>query len=140
MKNLLYILFLSANLLLSGLLFTACSDDPHDPDFELSGDISGYFPEYSIVLNCSYSTQNQNVHLEAEPTIQIDLEKWNLQLERIDYYVDDVFCGSQTEAPYKLIYESSTWTHGTHVVEGIAIISGNNVETVHFPFRKVIQH
>lgn len=118
------------------LAITSCDNDPHDPDIVLSGDISGLVPSYSARLSCSVSTSNKHISLTAEPTIYLDLDKWGLRVDKVDYYIDDVYCETKTVSPYKFTYESNEWTTGAHNLRADISISGKNIETLILPCTK----
>lgn len=121
-------------------MFPSCDNDPHDPDIELSGDISGLIPSYSVNLMCSYNTSNKYIHLDAEPSIYLDIDRWGLRIDKVDYYVDDVFCETKTSAPYKFTYESHDWYTGAHSVRADLTISGKNIDTLILPCTKILDN
>lgn len=122
------------------VIISSCENDPHDPDIELSGDISSLVPSYSANLSCSYNTSDKFIHLEAEPDIYLDMDKWGLKLEKVDFYVDDVYCESKTTSPFRFTYESSDWYTGAHTVRADLTITGKNIETLIFPCSRVIDN
>ena len=141
MKINLYKFYLISTIaILSSVIFISCDNDPHDPDIELSGDISSLIPSYSVNLMCSYNTSNKYIHLDAEPSIYLDLDRWGLKIDKVEYYVDDIFCEAQTVAPYKFTYESHDWYTGAHTVRADLTISGKNIETLIFPCTKVLDN
>lgn len=141
MKLYLYKIYLMLTaVMLSAVILTSCDNDPHDPDIELSGDISGLIPSYSVNLMCSYNTGNKYIHLDAEPSIYLDLDRWGLKIDKVDYYVDDVFCETKTIAPYKFTFESDNWHTGAHILRADLTISGKNIETIILPCTKVLDN
>lgn len=126
--------------LLSAIILPSCDNDPHDPDIELSGDISNLVPSYSVNLMCSYNTSNKYIHLDAEPHIYLDLDRWGLKIDKVDYYVDDVFCETKTASPYTFTYESHDWYTGAHRVRADLTISGKKIETLILPCTKVLDN
>lgn len=119
---------------------TSCDDFPQDPDVKLSGDISGLVPSYSIELVCPYSMGNHSIHLEAEPYIFLDMDLWKLKVDKVDYYIDDVFQETKTTSPYTFVYESTDWAIGAHTVKADLTISGNDIDTFVFTCSKVIDN
>lgn len=128
--------------ILSATFLPSCDNDQHDPDIELSGDISKLVPSYSVDLSCSYNynTSRKYIHLEAEPNIFLNLDKWGLSIDKVDYYVDDVFYETKTSSPYRFTYESNDWYTGAHTVRADLTISGKNIETMILPCTKVIDN
>ncbi len=140
MKSIIYKSFtLLAIVLLSTFLLPSCGKDPHD-DMELSGDISDLVPSYSVYLSCTYSISNKTIHIDAEPKIYLELDKWGLHIDHVDYYVDDVYCETITKAPYHFTYKSQDWTAGAHTVRADLWISGENIETMILPCTRVLNN
>ncbi len=127
-------------LFLSAVLFIGCNDDAHDPDPVLKGDISDLVPSCSVRLNCSYSMSNSHINLEATPSIYIDMDRWCLKISKVDYYVDDIYCESVYESPYKFQYESREWYPAAHSLRADITITGDNIETMILPCIKVLDN
>ena len=104
-------------------------DDPHDPDVDLSGDISELVPPNSVHLNCNYTIGGGRIDLTVEPYFFLDLEFWNLKVDKVTYYIDDTLCATETAAPYKFTYRSGNWPGGKHTLRADITISGKNVNT-----------
>ncbi len=119
---------------------TSCDDFPQDPDVELSGDISELVPSYSVYLMCQYSLGNHSINLEAEPLVFLDMDLWKLKVNKVDYYIDDVFQETKTTSPYTFTYESTDWTTGAHTVKANLTISGKDIDTFVFTCTKVIDN
>lgn len=130
------ILILNIIFTIASLVVTSCDDDPHDPDIILSGDISGLVPSYSAWLSCSVTTSNKYIALRAEPKIYLDLNKWGLKVDKVDYYIDNVYQETKTNSPYIFTYESDEWTIGAHNLRADISISGKNIETLILPCTK----
>lgn len=130
---------MSVMVLLPTIMLLSC-DDPHDPDIELSGDISMLIPPQSVNLGCSYSITNKNIHLEAEPMIYIDFDRWGLKIDKVEYFIDETLCETKTYAPYKFTYESHEWNSGAHTLRVELTISGDNVDTLILPYTKVLNN
>lgn len=135
-NRLIYIILIAAG----SVTVASCENDPHDPDIELSGNISRLVPSYSAYLSCNYGTSDKHIQLEAEPRIYLDLNRWNLKIDKVDFYVDDVFYETKTVAPYKFTFESHDWYTGAHNITALLTISGKNIETLIFPCTKVLDN
>lgn len=123
-------------------LFTySCKNDPHDPDFELRGNVQEYFPDYCVRLSASYNFEGNNYfHMTAEPIFYFSPEEWNLDIEKVDYYIDDEYIQTETESPYSIEYNSANWLTGAHSVRADITISGKNIDTFVFQTKRVIDN
>jgi lipoprotein len=119
---------------------TGCDNDPHDPDIELSGNISELIPSCAVNLLCTYSISNEYIDLEATPRIYLNLNKWGLKIDKVDYYIDDVLYDTQTVSPYTFTFESHEWKVGAHTLRADITLSGNNIETIIFPCTRIIDN
>lgn len=140
MKRIIYTTLIVLCFSIASGIMTSCDNDSHDPDIILSGDISRLVPSYSAHLSCTYSAGNRHIYLSAEPSIYLDMDKWGLKVDKVDYYIDEEFCESKTVAPYKFTYESNEWITGAHSLRADITISGNNIETFILPCSKSLDN
>ena len=115
---------------------TSCEKDAHDPDLQLSGDISEYFPSYSIDLELSYTASSRYYQLKVTPNIRTDLNHWGLHIDQVEYYYDGNYKATVKTSPYKLNVTNSDF--GTHTVKAIFTISGKTTKTTTFTTSKSI--
>lgn len=119
----------------------SCDNDPHDPDFVLSGDVQKYFPDYCVKLSASYNYgNNKDFHMTAEPYFYFSPSEWNINIDKVDYYIDDQYIQTETISPYTIKYESRDWYTGAHSVRADITISGKNIETFVLQTKKVIDN
>lgn len=128
----LFILFI----LISSICLTSCEKESHDPDLQLSGDITEYIPPYSFELNCSYSVSGKYFQLSVIPIIRIDMDFWGLHIDEVEYYIDDRLLAIVKKAPYSFF--CSTMLNGTHTIKANFIISGETINTVVFPVSELV--
>lgn len=124
----------------TSLYFVSCDNDPHDPDIELSGNVSKYFPSYCVDLSVTYSMSNMYFHMKAEPRFFFNPSEWGIVVEKVDYYVDGVYIKTETQSPYTVEYESSDWYTGTHDIRADITISGSKIETFVLQTNEVIEN
>lgn len=124
----------------TSLVFASCESDPHDPDIELSGNVSKYFPSYCVNLNVSHNMSNKYFHMTAEPYFYFTPSDWGIVIDKVDYYVDDTFIKTETKSPFTVEYESSNWSVGAHEIRADISISGKNIETFVLQTKKVIDN
>lgn len=123
------------------LAFVSCENDSHDPDFELSGDVKKYFPEYCVKLSASYNYGgNKHFYMTAEPYFYFSPEEWNISIDKVDYYVDDEYIQTETVSPYTIKYNSNDWFTGAHNVRADITISGKNIDTFILQTKSVIDN
>lgn len=139
MKYIISKLFLMVMLVFT-VLFSSCDNDPHDPDIELSGNVSKYFPSYCVNLSTSYSGSNKFFSMTCEPHFYFNPSDWDINIDKIDYYVDDEYCQTETVSPFTFKYESHDWYIGAHNVRADITISGKNIETFVLQCTKVIDN
>lgn len=139
MAKYIHILYLIVGILTCSTL-TSCEKDPHDPDIELSGNIEKYFPSYCVDLSVSYSMSNRHFKMIAEPHFYFDPSEWGIVIEKIDYFVDDIYIKTETETPFSVEYESNDWSIGAHAVRADITFTGDNIETFVFQATKIIDN
>lgn len=139
MEKFLHILTITA-LVFTSVMFFSCESDPHDPDPVLSGNVEKYFPSYCVNLNASYNMSNKYFHMTAEPYFYFDPTEWDLVIEKVAYYVDDIYIKTETKSPFSVEYESSDWYVGAHNIRADITISGKNIETFVLQATKVIDN
>lgn len=123
------------------LAFASCEKDSHDPDFELSGDVQKYFPDYCVKLSASYNYGgNKQFHMTAEPYFYFSPEEWDISIDKVDYYVDDEYIQTETVSPYSIEYYSDDWYTGAHNVRADITISGKNIDTFVLQTKRVIDN
>lgn len=123
------------------LLLNSCENDPHDPDFELTGNVQEYFPDYCVRLSTAYNFGGNNyIHLTAEPNFYFSPEEWNLVIEKVDYYIDDEYIQTETVSPYSIEYESKKWNTGAHSVRADITISGKSIDTFVLQTKRIIDN
>ena len=123
------------------LLLNSCENDPHDPDFELSGNVQKYFPEYCVRLSMSYNFGGKKFfHMTAEPNFYFSPKEWDLVIEKVDYYIDEKYIQTETVSPYSIEYTSDNWITGAHNVRADITISGKNIDTFVFQAKRVIDN
>lgn len=126
-------------IILNGAIgLTSCEKDSHDPDLQLSGDITEYIPSYSFELDCNHYIVGDYLVLGGDPTIHINLNYWGLYIESIDYYFDKKFIQRSSVDPYNLSYATSSWNYGSHIIDAEITISGNSIKTIKYPVHKII--
>ena len=123
------------------LSLNSCENDPHDPDFELSGNVQKYFPEYCVRLSASYNYgNNKYFHMTAEPYFYFSPDEWGIEIEKVDYYVDDKYIQTETVSPFSIEYDSDNWYTGAHNVRADITISGKNIDTFVLQAKRVIDN
>ena len=138
MKKYTYILYLI--LVMFSFTLTSCDNEPHDPDIVLSGNVEKYFPSYCVNLNVSYTTGNKYFHMSAEPQLYFVPSDWGLIVDKVEYYIDDVYIQTETKSPYAITYESKDWYVGSHHIRADITISGRNIETFVLQTSRVIDN
>lgn len=127
-------------IVLCTIALTSCDNDPHDPDIELTGNVSKYFPSYCVNLSTSYSTNYNSFRLTCTPNFLFNTSEWNINIDKIDYYIDDVYCKTESIAPYIFTYESKNWFAGVHNVRADITISGKTIDTFILQCTKVVDN
>lgn len=111
-------------------LFTSCEDIQQEEEFELTGNVSQYFPSYCVNLEGSYSWGSDNhFQMTMKPNFYFDPSEWGLKIDKVKYYIDDVYYKTETQSPYKIEYESKNWEAGAHNLRADITISGEKIET-----------
>ncbi len=111
------------------MVFISCEDD-HKDDFELTGNVSKYFPSYCVNLSGSFNWGGgKYFHMIIEPRFYFDASEWGLSIDKVEYYIDNVYYKTETESPYQIEYESRDWYVGAHSVRADITISGSKIET-----------
>lgn len=127
-------------LALTSVILWSCESDPHDPDPILSGNVAKYFPSYCVNINASYNMSNKYFHMTAEPFFYFDPAEWGLVIEKVAYYVDDIYIKTESQSPFTIEYESSDWYVGAHNIRADITISGKMIETFVLQATKVIDN
>lgn len=118
----------------------SCKNDPHDPDIELSGNVEKYFPSYCVQFGASYSFSNKSFYLTGEPRFYFEPSEWGIKVDKVDYYLDDVYLQTETVRPYSIEYKSSDWKVGPHTFRADITLSSKNIETFVLQCKKVVDN
>lgn len=111
------------------IIFSSCEDD-YDEDFELTGNVSKYFPSYCVNLTGTTSWgSGKYFHMVMEPRFYFDPAEWGLKIDKVEYYIDNVYYKTETQSPYQIEYESRDWYVGAHNLRADITISGAKIET-----------
>ena len=64
-------------------------------------------------------------------TISVDVETELLQIEKVEFYIDDVLKHTDTSSPYSWDWGTTAYSDGTHTIRAVAYDSrGNNSDTI----------
>lgn len=126
-KNIFYLFIVLIGTFFS-LVFISCNDD-HEDEFELSGNVTKYFPSYCVNLTGTFNWGGKYFHMVVEPRFYFDASEWGLTIDKVEYYIDDVYYKTETKSPYQIEYESRDWHVGAHSVKADITISGPKIET-----------
>jgi hypothetical protein len=129
---------LMMSLILMVTILSSCKN-PHD-SLELTGDVSKYFPTYCVDLDVISSSMDGNVDtLTCTPTFYFEPEKWGMRIEKVEYFVDDTYCQTETESPYEFMYMPTGWIDMEgHAIRADITITGDKIDTFVFQCTKVL--
>ena len=97
-------------LFVASSLFVACGDE----SWERPSDMTPYIPDYCIGTNGSWYVSGSIASFNLEPRVYADFDYWQLQIESIEYYIDNELVQADKQEPYSFVYTVVGLDKGSH--------------------------
>lgn len=96
------------------ITLSLCNCSNYENDVDRPEDMISFLTEYSVTMTGSWMTVNNEFSCDAEISTNFDLDFWELEIENIEFYLDDYFITSISQPPYSIEYSGLAISKGSH--------------------------